>query len=359
MSTSNYTTGSTIMIDYSKPRDAATIKQALSSSYFHYTSTYHTMQQNYELNDNTWYIPSFPTIREEKCHFRLWRFLINKHDQSINHGHQHHFTNHKNNKFMKYKSRNVASSSESSFLLLATSNEFQLPSLDTPTGIHLSLRNDPKQIVVQYTTGSSGMPFVEVIHPNSTVTIHLGSSTTYTNEDLCQYPANSTDIGWFIPPGHLHTVIVNDLIPNTKYEYRVGLKKEGQGLREGIRIYSEKNDKYHSFVTMPDIGSKDPFSFIVYGDQGCPVDGWAMGANMSTNMVRRELDDVNSKFPVRAVHHFGDLSYARGNAALWDDWLDMISIFTTRVPLLIGVSLLLMRLFNFPLVVKVIYTINL
>ncbi len=342
MSTSNYTTGSTEMIDYSKPRDAATIRQALSSSYFHHT---HAMQQNsnsyyeYDLNDNTWNIPSFPTIREEKCHFRLWRFR-NKHDRTIsNHDHQHHFfTNHKNNNYKKYKNRNLVAS-ESSFLLLATSIEFQLPSLDTPTGIHLSLTNDPKQIVVQYTTGSSGMPFVKVIHPNSTVTIHLGSSTTYTNDDLCQYPANSTDIGWFIPPGHLHTVIINDLIPNTNYEYRVGLKKEGRELREGIRVYSEHDDKYHSFMTMPDIGSKEILAFIVYGDQGCPVDGWAMGANMSTNMVRRELDNTNSKFPIRAVHHFGDLSYARGNAHLWDAWLDMISIFTTRVPLLIGVSM--------------------
>jgi hypothetical protein len=190
-------------------------------------------------------------------------------------------------------------------------------------------------MVVQYTTGLNGTPLVEVKafnNNNSTVSIiYQGSSTTYTNEDMCQKPANSIKIGCFIPPGNLHTVLLTNLTPDTEYTYRVGLK-----VTDDINDEENFSNKYHSFVTIPQIGSTNPFAFIAYGDQGCPVDGWAMGGNMSANMVKRELD--NAIIPIKAVHHFGDLSYAKGHAHLWDDWLDMISIFSTRVPLLVGIG---------------------
>jgi autotransporter-associated beta strand protein len=275
--------------DFSKPRDAASIAQTRSSSRFHYP--------NQMLNNNTWYIPSFPTIREETCHFRLLR-------------------------------RMGTFRSNPGLLLLAVSNNLHLPSKNTATGVHLSLTNNPEEMVVQFTTGANGIPLVEVTHHDGTIFVYQGNSTTYTNKDMCQAPANSTEIGCFIPPGNLHTVLIENLVPSTKYLYRVGLKSETD--QEG-----EYNEDYYSFITIPTIGSNDPFAFIAYGDQGCPVDGWALGGNMSAIMVERELD--NAIIPIRAVHHFGDLSYARGHAHLWDDWLDMISIFSSRVPLLVGV----------------------
>ena len=290
-------------INFSKPRDVATIAQAQSSSRYHYS------QQ--KLNDDTWYIPSFPTIREEKCHFRLWR---------------------KKRRWTEF---------QYDLVLLAVSDYVQLPSLDTPTGIHLSLTNDPKEMVVQFTTGSFGStPIVEVTHPNNTITVYSGTSTTYTQDDLCQHPASSDDIGCFVSPGNLHTVKVENLVPDTKYGYRVGLEKsiEIDSKKDREISYEYKyHDNYYSFVTAPKIGSIDqPFAFLAYGDQGCPADGWAMGGNMTANMIERELETAD--IPIRAIHHFGDLSYARGHAHLWDDWLNMISTFSPKVPLMVGVS---------------------
>jgi hypothetical protein len=277
--------------DFGKPRDAATITQARTTSKFH--------NRHEEINDDTadtWYIHSFPVIREEKCHFRLWR--LNESTYGL--------------------------SEKAELILLAVSNDVFLPPLETPTAIHLSLTKDPTEMVVQFTTGSSGTPIVEIAHPDKSVSIHHGTTTTYSNNNMCQYPANSTETGCFIPPGNLHTIIVDNLVPDTKYTYQIGLNEV------------MPNQIPYSFVTAPIIGTTEPYAFIVYGDQGCPIDGWAMGGNMSATMVEHELDHAD--IPIRAVHHFGDLSYARGNAHIWDAWFDMISVFSTRVPLLVGVS---------------------
>jgi len=283
-----------------KLKDAATIAQVRSSTKFH-----SSRGQKVILSSNTlWYIPTFPIIREDECFFRLW----------------------KNPNGSDEKTRK-----NTQLILLSTSTRLKLPSLEVPTGIRLSLTNDASEMVVQFTTGMSGVPIVQVVHPHKKVSIYRGQSTTYTSTDMCQYPANSTETGNFVPPGNLHTVLLNDLVPDKKYQYRVGLETTQKSTKK--ILYSLD---YHKFLTSPTIGSDEPFSFIAYGDQGCPLDGWGIGGNYSAKMIKRELDD--SKIPIRAVHHFGDLSYARGHAHLWDDWLGMISVFTTRVPLLVGVG---------------------
>jgi hypothetical protein len=48
--------------------------------------------------------------------------------------------------------------------------------------------------------------------------------------------------------------------------------------------------------------------------------------------------EVHSAAPIREVHHFGDLSYARGAAHIWDEWFATIQSFSTAVPLMISVG---------------------
>ena len=287
--------------------EVATLDQVLATTAFHNRRWYpgeryfspDPVLNVYESGFFTLYIPKFPIIREKNCVFTLLRRI--------------------DKDFKRLK-----------FLHLAIPSTIRLPSDDTPTGLHLALTDDPSEMVVQFVTASDGDPFVEVTHPNNNKTFEYKSqTTTYTNEDLCQAPANSTDAGNFISPGNLHTVTLVDLTPDTNYTYRVGLRRKG-----GSEIVYA--DEYHSFTTVPAIGSKDPFAFIAFGDQGCPVDGWALGGQTTTNMIKFEIDDA--KIPIRAVHHFGDLSYARGHAHIWDAWLDMIQVYTSRVPLMIGVS---------------------
>jgi acid phosphatase type 7 len=133
------------------------------------------------------------------------------------------------------------------------------------------------------------------------------------------------------------------------YRYRVGVKQnDGQGGAV------ESSDVYN-FTSSLVRGDAQPFSYLVYGDQGCPADGWGVGSQWTAAMTAREVGSGGSSrsrsrhttgtglrganpFPIRSVHHFGDLSYARGAAHIWDEWFQMIQVFSAHVPLMVGVG---------------------
>lgn len=75
----------------------------------------------------------------------------------------------------------------------------------------------------------------------------------------------------------------------------------------------------------------EPYVYAVYGDQGCPSLGWGQGGVWSSHMVEQDPD-------IRAVHHFGDLSYAMGRAHIWDEWLTLVQGFATRIPLMVALG---------------------
>ena len=78
----------------------------------------------------------------------------------------------------------------------------------------------------------------------------------------------------------------------------------------------------------------EPFSYVVYADQGCPDDGWGEGGNWTATMM--EWERVYNG--CRAIHHFGDLSYAQGAAHIWDAWMQMIQPFASRMPFMIAIG---------------------
>jgi len=298
-----------------KFRDAATVAQARASTRKHSelhlkyrpemnkledTITASTKRRLAGEEDNYWWISSFPIVREPTCEFRYWR---------------------RDGKVLQLVGRTGP-------LPLALS-------LENPTSIHIALTSDPSEMAVQFTTGAAGKPVVKYGPSNGNSKVSDfpmradGTSTTYQASDMCQEPANITEPGKFIDPGSLHTVILTGLEPDTEYSYRVGLST-GQGV-----VWSST----FAFRSALPAGWSKPYSFIAYGDQGCPDDGWALGGNLTASMVRRELDGHrNGTAPVRLVHHFGDLSYARGSAYLWDAWLDMVEPFASRIPLMVGVG---------------------
>ena len=247
--------------------ETATIAQARATSYRHNGGT----------SPNHWYIPHFPLSRVSTCHFILFR-------QSIP---------------------------------MAFSPPLNIHLMDFPTNLHLALGDDVTKMVIQFTTGMSGIP---VAMYNGTIS--KGLSTTYQAFDMCGPPANKTGPGQFVSPGFLHTVEMVNLLPDTTYSYQVGLQDR-----------ADRSDIYE-FTSPPNVGDDSkPYTYVVYGDQGCPSDGWAKGGNYTAAMVHRELSKG-----AKAVHHFGDLSYARGAAHIWDEWMTMIQPFSTKIPLMIAVG---------------------
>ena len=280
--------------------DAATIRQVRATSNFHKRRDGLVESS---LADNEWYIPSFPVARFDMCQFLLLEPLSNK-DSSVD------------------------------FQLLAQSSVLYPSSTNRPTAIHLAYTSNPTEMLVNFVTGTAGTPVVTLLSDGEKDTsTFLGSTTSYTAEDLCQAPANETEPGKFQTPGFLHSVLVTGLETDTVYSYKVGLKG-GQGT-----VFSDAFEFRSALSPGPFIA---PFSWLVYGDQGCPSSGWGEGGALTAAMTAREIDQANQenseRLPIRSVHHIGDLSYAQGAAHVWDDWFEMIQVFATKVPLMIAIG---------------------
>jgi hypothetical protein len=230
-----------------------------------------------------WFIPSFPISKHESCQFRLF----DRQDTAT-------------------------------LQLLATSPVLSIPAASrTPTGIHLAYSENPTEMVIQFNTAEKGTPIAMLGDTKVD-----GASHTYTAKDLCGEPANSTEVGKFQEPGMFHVIRLTGLEPNREYTYKVGLAS-GQGI-----VWSDE----YTFLSAPPVGyMEEPISIVAYGDQGCPSVGWGDGGLWTSAMASREKG-------IRAVHHYGDLSYAQGAAHVWDEWLHMIESFATHVPIMVGVG---------------------
>lgn len=270
--------------------DAATIAQARATSRKHFLEWNGNTDA---VGDTVWYFPSFPVVRREVCQFSLFKRLP-----------------------------------KNTFALVASSQHLQIRNgKSAPTAIHLALGNSANEMVVQFKTGKAGgTPIVKYgIEKDSLLLSAAGTSKTYSAADMCQDPANTEGPGKFQPPGQLHVVRLTHLELNQTYYYRVGVGDDWSNT--------------FSFVSAPETKSEPgPFAYIVYGDQGCPSDGWGQGGAWTAAMTARETNGSSHSLPIRAVHHFGDLSYARGAAHIWDEWLNMNTPFTTRVPLMVAVG---------------------
>ena len=246
-------------------------------------------------HSDTWFIPNFPSLRHDVCVFRLYTFHEEFSDELIH---------------------------------LSSSEELQISmAQETPTAIHLAFTESHEKMIIQFTTGyiDNAVPVArfsegENFKRQDQTVVH-GTSDTYTSEDLCQAPANLTEAGKFYPPGMLHAIELESLRPNTKYSYQVGLMKD-----EKVLVWSD----VFSFTSAVREGDEKEFSYIVYGDQGCPYSGWLDGHGWLTTMMEREKPT--------SIHHFGDISYAQGAAHIWDSWFQMIQPFSTSIPLLIGIG---------------------
>jgi hypothetical protein len=317
--------------------DIATIEQARSTSLKQSPSSSSSEPSLL----NRWQIPHLPVLRYGSCWFQLYNIVEGSENAS--------------------NENDSDNNSLVSWGLLAQSNAF-VP-IHRPTAIHLALTGDATEMLVSFTTPaimdddddkrkvgtSKGFVPIAILvdDQDRDGRVFEGKTDTYAAQDLCQAPANQTGPGQFQDPGWLHAVKLEGLVPNHPYRYRVAIKN-GQGIVMSSPVYS--------FWSPLARGDPQPYSYLVYGDQGCPSVGWGEGGLWTAGMAAREVDrrgnlsafarvtsaatvpSDQSSLPVRAVHHFGDLSYARGAAHIWDAWFEMIQVFSGRVPLMVGVG---------------------
>ncbi len=288
------------------------------------------------VNVEYWYVPNVPSalLRQSECYWVYYNY--NGNDNT---------TIDKNSK----TEIDVTSLDIKQYIPIGISNRYQMSKIQNllqPTNIHIALTSQPDQMIIQFTTGGSetnvkamiGTPIVEYNEMKRVTTTRVsGTTETYTASDMCQEPANVTGPGKFMSPGNLHTVLLSDLQSNTMYTYRVGIET-GQGV-----IWNSHSGTFQTAIPAGDDDATTEFTFLVYGDQGCPVSGWEDGQQWMEGMVNREvyLQPSSSSVapsPVRMIHHVGDLSYAQGAAHIWDAWLDMIQPISMYVPIMISVG---------------------
>ncbi|CAF1689638.1 unnamed protein product, partial [Adineta ricciae] len=106
--------------------------------------------------------------------------------------------------------------------------------------------------------------------------------------------------------------------PSTIYYYRVGSDEHGWS---SIRSFTNRPTDINTQVNL-----------IAFGDMG--VSPVYPGAKSTMDRVRARVltDDVT------CVLHIGDISYARGIAALWDAFMTQIEPIASRVPYMVGIG---------------------
>jgi acid phosphatase type 7 len=285
--------------------EAATVKQARSTSVQNGGGS-----PSYYVNKNAWYITDFPVLRYEYCVFHMYRKQATTY---------YHF---------------------------ATSDLVTLRNFKrTPGGIHLAYTSDPSSMTAHFQTGSihntqpvaryyvsnSGANDDAVDAADATTYVYGGTTTSYQASDMCRAPANQLGPGKYSHPGSLHSIVLDNLQAGYQYTYQVGLQSLENDDGEEI-VWSDP----YEFTAAMEAGDTTPFSYLVYGDQGCPSGGCRQQGRdwMEAVLKLRPAQ----QYPISQLHHVGDLAYALGASHQWDTWLDMVQVAAAKVPLQIAVG---------------------
>ncbi|XP_024356761.1 nucleotide pyrophosphatase/phosphodiesterase isoform X2 [Physcomitrium patens] len=214
-------------------------------------------------------------------------------------------------------------------VLLAVSNTITFADLKAPVWPRLAMGKNWNEMTVTWTSGYGLNDAVPVViwgpaYKKDQFT-SAAITLTFTRKDMCGPPASS--VGWR-DPGFIHTGSLSALWPSTKYYYKVG----HQFMDGNFTLGPEK-----SFTSAPAPGQDSLQRVIIYGDMGkAERDGsneynnYQPAALNTTDQLLKDLDDID------IVFHIGDITYANGYIAQWDQFTEQIEGITSRVPYMIG-----------------------
>eukprot|EP00040_Diaphanoeca_grandis_P026038 m.145161 g.145161 ORF g.145161 m.145161 type:complete len:515 (+) comp30422_c0_seq1:262-1806(+) len=170
-----------------------------------------------------------------------------------------------------------------------------------PEQLHLALMREPSTMGIGWTT----------LNDTKTHSVQWGLSMDKLNFVNTE-PGTSTTYALFGWVGVLHNAYMTNLLPGTRYYYRVG---------DNDTAWS----KIWSFQTLPaNVGSDErPLYAASVGDMGY--------ASLSDNTVAR-LSSMVDDGRLDMVIHNGDISYADGEYHHWDVFMRKIESIAARVP---------------------------
>jgi len=238
-------------------------------------------------------------------------------------------------------------------VLVGVSNVLVAADKNEVTGVHLAMGKDSQTMMVSWVTKDSVDPTVFFQEAEEGISAFKGQSkleqasairATFTREDLCGAPANSVG---FHDPGSLHTAALTNLKPGTTYSYVVGDKV--------LDTWSDVG----TFQTPPADNFEGSIRFALFADLGTArPDGSHHGlkeefdAIKSMSLVKEKLAQSGPsplfssalasaeklQHGLDFVLHVGDISYADGYLARWDEFLKLIEPVASRIPWMTAVG---------------------
>lgn len=209
--------------------------------------------------------------------------------------------------------------------LVAVSEVISFAHPNEPLQGHLSYGGNPSQMILTWVTADVGTPEVVWFAPGADGLNYRkeANTTTYTAKDMCGSPA--TDFG-YRDPGMIHQVVMDNLKPEYKYEYKFGDDKYGWS-------------PVYVFKAPPLPSPNATVKFIAYGDMGNGQEDDSRqkepGQQPALNTTRGIKGEILS---TDVVLHIGDISYARGYASVWDEFFDQIQDIATYAPYMVCIG---------------------
>ena len=189
-----------------------------------------------------------------------------------------------------------------------------------PTQAHLSFTESDRldeMLVIWVTRNNSPPPRVEWgLHPINLTSSAPSSSSTYSNTDMCNAPANETGLQKFIPPGFIHRSVMSPLPLETVIFYRVGSDEHGWSK---VQSFTSRRPKNATSI-----------KFLMYADQALPV----LLFGPAWRLVQQVVDDIEAGYNAFLLHP-GDLGYAEGTGFVWDFWSTLVEPITSRIPYMV------------------------
>jgi hypothetical protein len=186
---------------------------------------------------------------------------------------------------------------------------------------HLQLTQDISEMRVMWVQGTTPSTSIVEYYQSGTdnVQVATGASFTYTLDDIkaCQNESRAVDM--WREPGQIRDVLLTELKPGTTYHYRFG---------DG----NEWSPEYR-FTTQTPVGPDNGINIVTFGDMGTyrcqPEGGCEMGSRGTTGKIWNQL---KKGIQYQMVLQIGDISYAVGNSAQWDQFFWQIEPIATSIP---------------------------
>uniref|UniRef100_A0A0D9XFE3 Purple acid phosphatase n=1 Tax=Leersia perrieri TaxID=77586 RepID=A0A0D9XFE3_9ORYZ len=213
--------------------------------------------------------------------------------------------------------------------LVAVSNKIAFANPKAPVFPRLAQGKEWSEMAVTWTSGyniDEAYPFVEWRMKGEENAKRTPADTlTYTRGHMCGKPANAEG---YRDPGFIHTAILKNLWPNRDYSYQIGHE-----LPDGSIVWGKSS----TFRGTPSPGQASLQRIVIFGDMGLgqtdgsnELAGFQPGAQSTVDRLITDLPNYD------AIFHIGDLSYANGYLAQWDQFTAQISPIASRVPYMVA-----------------------